>query len=153
MAWLNLTKPNFFFLKNNRIFMYLLTPFILQNSQNIFRADPELWGPKCPICPEQNFFGTNHYYYFHLPIGPFPWEKFLKILTADPELWGFTNFGPKMVHLPQTNSFWKIIIILIYLLVPFVIQNLKKFFPADPELWGCANFGPKMAHFPKWGFC
>ena len=134
--------------------MYLLTPFILQNSQNIFRADPELWGPKWPICPEQNFFGTNHYYYFHLPIGPFPWEKLLKILTADPELWGCTIFGSKMVHLPQTNSFWKIInIILIYLLAPFVIQNLKKFFPADPELWGCANFGPKMAHFPKWGFC
>ena len=28
-------------------------------------------GPKWLICPEQNFFRTNHYYYFHLPIGPF----------------------------------------------------------------------------------
>ena len=27
-------------------------------------------GPKWPICPEQNFLGTNHYY-FYLPIGPF----------------------------------------------------------------------------------
>ena len=35
-------------------------------------------GPKWPICPEQNFFGTNHYYYFHLPIGPFHCAKFLK---------------------------------------------------------------------------
>ena len=100
-----------------------------------------------------NFFGTNHYYYFHLPIGPFHCAKFKKILTADPELWGCAIFGPKMVHLPQTNFFWKIInIILIYLLAPFIGQNFKKILPADPELWGCAIFGPKMAHFPKWEF-
>ena len=42
--------------------------------------------PKWPICHEQNFFGTNHYYYFHLPISPFHCLKFKKILTADPEL-------------------------------------------------------------------
>ena len=35
-------------------------------------------GPKWPICHEQNFFGTNHYYYFHLPIGPFHCTKFKK---------------------------------------------------------------------------
>ena len=108
---------------------------------------------KWPICPEQFFFGTNHYYYFHLPTGPFHCAKFKKILTADPELWGCAIFGPKMVHLPQTNFFWKIInIILIYLLAPFIVQNFKKILPADPELWGCAIFGPKMAHFPKWEF-
>ena len=43
-------------------------------------------GTKWPICPEQNFFGTNHYCYFHLPIVPFHCAKFEKILTADPEL-------------------------------------------------------------------
>ena len=108
-------------------------------------------GPKWPICPEQIFFGTNHYYYFHLPIGPFHCAKFKKILTADPELWGCAIFGPKMVHLPQTNFFWKIInIILIYLLAPFIVQNFKKILPVDPELWGCTIFGPKMAHFCKW---
>ena len=107
---------------------------------------------KWPICPEQFFFGTNHYYYFHLPTGPFHCAKFKKILTADPELWGCAIFGPKMVHLPQI-FFWKIInIILIYLLAPFIVQNFKKILPADPELWGCAIFGPKMAHFPKWEF-
>ena len=58
-------------------------------------------GPKWPICPEQNFFGTNHYYYFHLPIGPFHCAKFKKILTADPELWGCAIFGPKMAHFPK----------------------------------------------------
>ena len=106
-------------------------------------------GPKWPISHEQNVFGTNHYYYFHLPTGPFHCAKFKKILTADPELWGCTIFGPKMVHLPQTNFFWKIInIILIYLLAPFIVQNFKKILPADPELWGCAIFRPKMTHFP-----
>ena len=28
-------------------------------------------GPKWSISPEQNFWGTNHYYCFHVPIGPF----------------------------------------------------------------------------------
>ena len=84
---------------------------------------------------------------------PFSLCKILKILTADPELWGWAIFGPKMVHLPQTVFFWKIInITLIYLLAPFIVQNFKKILPADPELWGCAIFGPKMTHFPKWEF-
>ena len=64
-------------------------------------------GPKWPICPEQNFFGTNHYYYFHLPIGPFHCAKFKKILTADPELWGCAIFGPKMAHFPKWEFFQK----------------------------------------------
>ena len=105
------------------------------------------------ICPDQKNFGTNHYYYFHLPTGPFHCTKFKKISTVDSELWGCAIFGLKMVHLPQTNFFWKIInIILIYLLAPFIVQNFKKILPADPELWGCTIFGPKMAHFPKWEF-
>ena len=77
-------------------------------------------GPKWHTCPEQFFFGTNHYYLFHLPIGLFHCAKFLKILTADQELWGCAIFGPKMVHLPQTKIFQKIInIVLIYLLALF----------------------------------
>ena len=63
--------------------------------------DVPFLSPKWPICPEENFFGTNHYYYFQLPIGPFQSAKFLKILTADPELWGCTIFGPKMAHFPK----------------------------------------------------
>ena len=115
--------------------------------------DVSFSSPKWPIYPEQNFFGTNHYYYFHLSIGPFYCEKFKKILTADPELWGYAIFGPKMVNLPQTQFFWKIInIILIYVFAPFIVQNFKKILPPDPELRGWLIFGPKMAHFPKWEF-
>ena len=139
--------------------MYLLGPFILENFKKSSLGQSRVMrmcyfrGPKWFIWHEGNVFGTNHYYYFHLPTGPFHCAKFKKILTADPELWGCAIFGPKMVHLPQTNFFWKIInIILIYLLAPFIVQNFKKILPADPELWGCAIFGPKMAHFPKWEF-
>ena len=139
--------------------MYLLAPFILQNFFKKILGliqsyeDVPFSDPKWPICHEQNFFGTNHYYYFHLPIGPFHCSKFKKILTAVPELWGCASFGLKMVHLPRTNSFWKTInIILIYQFAPFIMQYLKKILPVDPELWGCTIFGPKMAHFPKWEF-
>ena len=86
--------------------MYLFAPFILQNFKKILVLN--------------NFFGINHYYLFHLPIGLFHYAKFLKILTVDQELWGCAIFGPKMVHLPQTKIFQKIInIVLIYLLALF----------------------------------
>ena len=85
-----------------------------------------LFGTKTAHLSWTKFFGTNHYY-FHLPIGRFHCEKLKKILTTDPELWRRTIFGPKVVHLPQTIFFWKIITtILIYLLAPFIVQNLKK---------------------------
>ena len=92
-------------------------------------------GPKWLICPEQNFFGTNHYYYFHLPIDPFHCVNFKKFLLQI-QIYedARTIFGPKMVHLPQTNFFGKNInIILIYLKAPFIGQNFKKILPMDPE--------------------
>ena len=70
--------PNEFFSGKitNKIFMYLLAPFILQNFWKILRGNPELsrcaiFGPKMTHLSWTNFFGTNHYYYFHLPTGPF----------------------------------------------------------------------------------
>ena len=96
----------------NKTFMYLLAPFILQIFLKILTADPELWdvpfsGSKWPICPEQFFFGTNHYYCFHLPISPFHCAKLKKIYPADPKLWGCSIFGPKMTHLPKWVFFRK----------------------------------------------
>ena len=59
-------------------------------------------------------------------LAPFILLNFKKILRADQELWECAIFGSKMVHLPQTNIFWKIInITLIFLLAPFTMQNLK----------------------------
>ena len=95
----------------------------------------------------KNFFGSIQSYemcHFRAQNGPFVMEKkfvqtiiitfiyllslfivqnFKKKFTVDPELWGCPIFGPKMVHLLQTNFFWKIIrIILVYLLVPFILR-------------------------------
>ena len=112
-------------------------------------------GPKWPICSEQKFLAKNHCYYFHLSIGPFHCAKFKKILTADLALWRCTNFGPKMVHLPQTKFLWKIItIIFIYLLAPFILPIfLKKILRVDSELWGCVPFlGPKWPICPEQTF-
>ena len=129
MAWLNLTMPNQtvknglktkkiklpqmnFFLKKQLIkFSCTYWPLsfckILKKFLGLIQSyeDVPFSGPKWPICHEQNFFGTNHYYYFHLPIGPFHCAKFKKILPADPELWGCAIFGPKMAHFPKWEFF------------------------------------------------
>ena len=75
-----------------------------------------------PICPEQEFFGTNYYYYFHLPIGPFHCAKFKKLLTAD------SSRVMRMCHFwAQNGSFAQAIffflIIKIILIYPFIVQN------------------------------
>ena len=94
MAWLNLAMPNQI-VKNDlkakmiklpqiifvsrkttkKIFMYLLAPFILQNSKKTLRAYRVM-----RMCHfrDQNFLGIDHYSYFHLPIGPFHCAKFTK---------------------------------------------------------------------------
>ena len=71
--------------------MYLLASFILQILKKFLEPilsyeDVPFSGPKWPICPEQFFFGTNHYYYFHLPAGPFFVQNLQQILMADPKL-------------------------------------------------------------------
>ena len=72
----------------NKIFMHLLAPFILRNSEKVLRANPELQGcaifePKMSIRPEQFFLVQTiiitfiyHYYYFHHL--PFQCAKFKK---------------------------------------------------------------------------
>ena len=70
-----------------------------------------------------NFFGKNHCYYFHIPIDPFHCAKLKKNSYSGSRVMMMRHFGPKMVHLPETNFFWEIIIIiLIYLLDPFIVQ-------------------------------
>ena len=64
-------------------------------------------GPKWPICPEQNFFGTNHYYYFHLPIGPFHCAKFKKFLQQIQSSEHAQFLGPKWPTCPNENFFRK----------------------------------------------
>ena len=131
MAWLNLTMPNQTVKNDLKAKKIKLPQIIFFHETQLIKFSCAYWplsfckifkkflgpiqsyedvpfsGPKWPICHEQNFFGTNHYYYFHLPIGPFHCAKFKKILTADPELWGCAIFGPKMAHFPKWEFFQK----------------------------------------------
>ena len=92
--------------------------------------------PKLPICPEQNFFGTNHYYYFHLLVGPFYCEKFTKNSYSGSKVMRMCHFWAQNAPFAPKNFVWKII-----------LYHFKKILP---ELWGCTIFVPKMAHLPKW---
>ena len=98
VAWLNLNMPNktvknglkrpnfpkwIFFLEKQLIKFsctYWPLPFykILKEFLEPIQSydDVPFSGPKWPICPEQIFFGANHYYYFHLPIDPCHCAKF-----------------------------------------------------------------------------
>ena len=94
----------FFFSKNNKIFMYLLAPFILQIFKRILRADPELSG--CVIFGNKmaHLFWTNFFWYKPLLLllstcWPFAlckiYKKFLQRIQSYED-------GPKMVHLSLT---------------------------------------------------
>ena len=120
--------------------MYLLAPFILQ------RGNPQAQNDTFVL---NNFFGTNRYYYFHLPIGLLHCAKFKKNLTGDSDLWGCTIFGPKMVHLPFPNFFWKIINInLIYLLALFMVQNFIKNSSSRSRVMRMCNFWTQNGPYP-----
>ena len=130
MPWLNLTMPNqtvknslkaikiklpqknFFSRKTtDKIFLYLLAPFILQNFKTNLTADPEL----CAIFRSKmtHLSWTKFFWYKPLLLlsstyWPFSLCKILKkILTVDPELWGCTIFGPKIAHFPKWEFFQK----------------------------------------------
>ena len=90
MAWIKLTIPNqtvkngpkakrdqiasneFFSRKTtNKVFMYLLVPFILQNFKKILRNNPQLW--RCAILGPKMF---------HLSWTKFFWYKLLLLLSS-----------------------------------------------------------------------
>ena len=112
------------------------------------------WDPKWSISPEQNVFGTNHYYYFHLPIGLFHCAKFKKILTVDPELWGFAIFRPKMVYLPYTIFFFfENFQNHFYLPIsPFHWAKFKKNSSSGSTVLRMCNFWTQNCLFPQMSF-
>ena len=104
----NCPKWNFFS-KNNKIFMHLLAPFILQNFKRILRADPEL--PGCAIFrhkmahfPWTKFLDTKQYYYFHLLVGPFHCAKFIKNSYSRSKVVRMPNFWTQNGPFPPNIS-------------------------------------------------
>ena len=101
-------------------------PFAVRGGSEMF----DYWGGVTNSRGKVTFAGVSlpHYmsYYFHLPIDPFHCPKLKNnsysrsTVMAVPHFW--TQYGP----LIPNNFFWKIIIILIYVLAPFIMQNLKK---------------------------
>ena len=70
---------------------------------------------KWPVCPEQDFLVQTIIITFYLLtiiiylLALFIVQNLKQILMADPKLWGCPIFGPKMVHLPQTIFFGKLL--------------------------------------------
>ena len=125
MAWLNLTMPN-------------------QTVKNCLN------GKKIKL-PQMDFFLKKQLIKLSCTYYPLSFCKILKKPLELIQSYEDAPFlDPKWSICPKQNFFWKIIIVLIYLLAPFIAQNFKKSFPVNPELWRCAILGPKMAHFPKW---
>ena len=99
----------------NIIFIYLLTPFVLQNFKKFLKPiqiyDVPFLGPKYPNLSWTKFFGTNHYYHFHLPIGPFYWAKFKKkkSLQRIQSYKDATFWSPKWSICPKQSFFWKLL--------------------------------------------
>ena len=129
MAWLNLTMPNQtvknglkakkiklpqmnFFLEKQLIkfsctywplsFCKILKKF-LEPIQSY--EDVPFSGPKWSICPEQNFFGTDHYYYPNLPIGSFHCAKFKKNSYNRSRVMRVRNFWAQNGPFPQIRIF------------------------------------------------
>ena len=174
MAWLNLTMPNqtvknglkakkiklpqmnFFSQKTtNKIFMYLLAPFILKNFEKILRADPELWRcaffmPKMAHLSWTKKFLYKRWLLLSTTYWPFSLCKILKKFLQQIQRYEYASLlGCKWIICPKQCFFLKKIIkiIFIYLLAPFILQNKKKILSPNPELWGCAIFGSKLPQF------
>ena len=79
------------------------------------------WAQNRAICPQQYFFGTNHYYYFHLPIGPFHCAKLKKKSYSKSRVTRMLHFWAKNGSFESNKKRKKLSII--YLLAPFILQN------------------------------
>ena len=112
--------------------------------------DKPFSGQKCPICPEQSFLGTNHYYYFHLPIGPLHCAKFKKILERIQSYENASFLSPK-IYPKQIYFFLEKFIntIFIYLLVPFIVQNFKIILSTIQSYEDAPFLGPRWPNLPK----
>ena len=104
-----------FFSKSNKIFMYLLVPFILQNFKRIFCAHPELSG--CVIFSDKivHLSWTNLFWFKPLLLLSSTCWSFLSCKIYKIFLWLIQNwedapfFGPKWSICPQTIFFGKLL--------------------------------------------
>ena len=95
-------------------------------------------GGGLPIWGGGTFAGVSVHHYmkcnFDLPNDHFHCAKFRKSSYSQSRVMTMHHFWTQYGPFAPNKFFWKIIIILIYLLALFIVQNLKKLLPADPEL-------------------
>ena len=114
MAW-RLKRSNCpkwaFFIKKQLLIIFSCTywPLLCKILRKFFELiqsydNVPFLGSKWPICPEQKFFGTNHYYYFHLPIGPFIVKNLKKSRSR---VMRMHHFWAKNGPFAQNNLFWE----------------------------------------------
>ena len=86
----------------NKISMYLLAPFILQNLKKILRADPELWG--CAIFrPKMTHSSwTIFFWYKPLLLLSFTYCSFSLCTISKNSYRRSRGFGPKMIQRIQS---------------------------------------------------
>ena len=100
---------NFFSWKTtDKIFMYLLAPFILQNFEKILRDDPKLWGCATFGPKMAHLSWTKSFWFKPLSLlsstsWPFSLCKIQKNSYSRSRVMRMHIFWPKMVHLPQTH--------------------------------------------------
>ena len=132
IGWKGQNVPNEIFSRKttNKIFMYLLAVFILQNLKKIFTANPELWGSAIFVPKMAHLSWTKFFWYKPLsllsstywPLALFKIQK--KFLQRIQSYENASFLGPKwcICH----KFFWeKIIIIFIYLLALLTAEFLK----------------------------
>ena len=150
--------PNEFFSRKttNKIFMYLLAPFILQNFQKILRTDPELWG--CAIFGPKmaHLSWTKKFWYKSLLLllstsGPLSFtvqslKKFLQQIQSYKDVPFLAQNGPNKTNFcPKQKAFLGDYYYHSHLPIsPFHCVKFKKNFFQRIQ---SAIFGPKMAHF------
>ena len=112
------------------------------------------WAKKSPVCPEQDFFGTNHYYYFHLPIDPFHWAKFKKNSYSESRVMRMHNFWAQNGPFAPKCFFWKKpLISFSFTYWPLLLcKILKKFSQRIQSYEDVSVLGPKQPICPNENF-
>ena len=110
---IKLPQMTFFSWKTtNKIFMYLLAPFALQDFLKILRADPELWGcvifgPKVTHLSWTKFFGYNPLLLLLSTYWPFSLCKILKYFLLRIQNYDAQFLDTKWPISPNENFFRK----------------------------------------------
>ena len=110
----------------NKISMYLLAPFILQNFKEICRADQELWGCAIFGAKIEHLWWRKFSWYKTLLLlsstySPFSLYKILKNSYSRSRVMRMVHFWAQNGPMPQPKPFFNII--LICLLDALIVQN------------------------------